>query len=204
MNGAPSKKAFVTKEREVRTHAELWHTANCLLESGKHRPEGSAHQFRASLVFRAFALEAYLNWQGAILIPHWNYLERLKPREKLDLLADFSQLKPDYRSRPWQIVKELYGFRNDIAHGKPENLKSETSENFDEFLDAKLGTFIQTDWEQFCTEGNAVRAKEDVYQIMKSLYDGGDMRHKSAGPYEPTSPGFQTHGALITTDSIRK
>ena len=54
--------------------------------------------------------------------PHWEYLERLKPREKLDLLTDLTHVKPDYGSRPWQIVKELFDFRNDIAHGKPENL----------------------------------------------------------------------------------
>lgn len=94
-----AKKALVTKERDVRTHAELWHTSNCLLESGKQVREGSAHQFRASLVFRAFALEAYLNWQG-------------------------------------------------------------TSENLDEFLDAKLGTFIQTDWERFCTLENAMERRK--------------------------------------------
>jgi hypothetical protein len=194
---AKVRKALVTKERDVRTHAELWHTSNCLLESGKQVPEGSAHQFRASLVFRAFALEAYLNWQGELLIPHWKYLERLKPREKLDLLAGLSHLKPDFGSRPWQIVKDLYGFRNDIAHGKPENLSSETSENLDEFLDAKLGTFIQTDWERFCTVENAIRAKKDVEQIAKSLYDGADMKSKSEGPYGPFSPGFQIHGAKL-------
>lgn len=71
-------------------HSELWHTSNCLLNAGQQSAEGSAHQFRASLVFRAFALEAFLNWLGPQLIPHWQYLERLKPREKLDLLTDLN------------------------------------------------------------------------------------------------------------------
>lgn len=158
-------------------------------------PEGSAHQFMASLVFRAFALEAFLNWQGQHLIKHWEHLERLKPREKLDLLAELSHVKPDYGSRPWQIVKDLYGFRNDIAHGKPENLSSETFEDSDEYLDEKLGTFIRTRWERFCTEENGVKAKADVEQIAKALYEGGDMKHKSTGPYAPFAPGFQMHGA---------
>lgn len=74
----------------MRIHAELWHTANCLLGAGQKEPKGSAHQFRASLVFRAFALEAFLNWLGYHLMPHWQYLERLKPREKLDLLTDLT------------------------------------------------------------------------------------------------------------------
>jgi hypothetical protein len=166
-----------------------------LLRVGQEEQRGSAHQFRASLVFRAFALEAYLNWQGEHLIPHWKYLERLSPRDKLDLLAELSHVTPDYGSRPWQIVKDLYGFRNDIAHGKPENIISESSEDVNEFLDAKLGTFIQTDWERFCTEDNAVRAQVDVEKIAHALYDGANMKDKSKGPYDPFAGGFQVHGA---------
>src|SRR5215831_18522427 len=111
-----AKKAHVKREREVRIHAELWHTSNSLLKAGQLRKEGSGHQFRASLIFRAFYVEAFLNWLGPQMIPHWKYLERLSPREKLDLLTDLIELKTDYGSRPWQIVKELFGFRNTLAH----------------------------------------------------------------------------------------
>lgn len=198
MDEQTNKKALVAKQRDVRTHAELWHTSNCLLRAGQEVREGSVHQFRASLVFRAFALEAFLNWQGQHLIAHWEYLERLKPGEKLDLLAELSHVTPNYGARPWQIVKDLYAFRNDIAHGKPENLNSETSEMWDESLDAKLGAFIQTDWERFCTEANAVRAQQDVSEIVKALYEGSDMRSKSEGPYAPFALGFQMHGAKLS------
>jgi hypothetical protein len=181
----------------VRTHAELWHTANCLLRAGQKDRLGSAHQFRASLVFRAFALEAFLNWQGQHLIAHWEYLERLGPRDKLDLVAELSHVTPEYGSRPWQIVKDLYGFRNDIAHGKAERLTSESTVNADDSLDAELGRFVQTRWERFCTEENAVKAKEDVEEIAKALYDGASMTEKSEGPYGPFIAGFQTHGAEL-------
>ena len=138
----PSKKVLVTKQRDVRTHAELWRTADWLLEAGLREPRGSTHQCRASLVLRAFALEAFLNWLGRHLVPHWSYLERLKPKEKLDLLSDLIQVRPDYGARPWQIVKDLFGFRNDIAHGKPERLDHESVEELDDFLDERLGQFI--------------------------------------------------------------
>lgn len=192
-----SRKAIVTKRREVRIHAELWHTSNCLLKAGQQQREGSTHQFRASLVFRAFALEAFLNWLGQLLIPHWKYLERLKPREKVDLLAELVNVKADYGSRPWQIMRDLFGFRNDIAHGKPENLSSETLENLDEFLDGKLGEHIQTDWERFCTEENAVKAKDDVDKIADILYTASDMAKKQKGPIGPFAFGFQIHGAEV-------
>jgi hypothetical protein len=193
------RKALVTKERDFRPHAQLLHTANCLLLAGQEKELGAAHQFRASLVFRVFALEAYLNWQGQHLIPHWKYLEPLSARDKLDLLADLSQVKPDYGSRPWQILKELYGFRNAIAHGKPKNLSSKTVEDFDESLDEKLGVFVQADWERFCTEKNALKAKEDVEKILTALYNGANMKDKSDGPYDPFADGFQIHGADLRT-----
>src|SRR4051812_7290281 len=171
------RKARVTKQRDVRTQAELWHTANCLLKAGQKDRKGSTHQFRASLAFRAFALEALLNWIGQQLIPHWRYLQRLSPKEKLDLLTDLIKVMPDYGSRPWQVVKQLFDFRNDIAHGKPQKLTSETIEDLDEFLDRKLGVTIQTEWERFCSEENAIRAMEDVEEIANILYEKADIHH---------------------------
>jgi hypothetical protein len=191
------RKARVTRERDVRTHTELWHTSNCLLEAGRRERKGSSHQFRASLVFRAFALEAFLNWLGQQLIPHWKYLERLKPVEKLDLLCDLIHVKPDYGSRPWQIVKELFWFRNDIAHGKPETLSKETVEDVNDYLDGKLGQTIQTDWERFCTQENAVKAQKDVENIATILYMAADMPQKDRGPIGPFTFGFQIHGASL-------
>jgi hypothetical protein len=78
---------------------------------------------------------------GRYLVPHWSYLERLKPGEKLDLLNDLIHVTPDYGSRPWQIVKGLFAFRKDLAHGKPESLQAESDvEDLIEFLNGKQVT----------------------------------------------------------------
>ena len=129
---------------------------------------------------------------GGYLIPHWSYLERLKPTEKLDLLTDLIHVTPDYGSRPWQIVRDLFAFRNYLAHGKPENLKTESMEDFDEFLDEKLGHIARTQREQFGTEANAVKAKEDIEQIANLLYEKADVKHD--GPF---ASGFQIHSAEL-------
>lgn len=179
----------------MRIHAELWHTANCLLETGQQRATASTHQFRASLVFRAFALEAFLNWLGPQLIPHWSYLERLKPREKLELLNDLVRVTPDYSSRPWQIVRELVAFRNDLAHGKPESLKMDGMEDLNEVLDRNLSQTIHTEWERFCTEENAVRAREDVEKIAALLYEKAKVKHE--GTCGPFSFGSQSGSAKL-------
>jgi hypothetical protein len=195
MDARNVRKAHVTKQRDVRIHAELWHTANCLLEAGQQWATASTHQFRASLVFRAFALEAFLNWLGPQLLRRWNYLERLKPKEKLDLLTDLIHVTPDYGSRPWQIVERLFHFRNDLAHGKPESKKVESTEDLKDFLNGKLGQTIQTEWEQFGTEENAVRAREDVEKIADLLYEKAEVKHE--GPRGPFSFGFQRGSAVL-------
>src|SRR5262245_14488810 len=84
---SPRRRVTVTKEREVITYTELWHTSWCLLEKGQKQELGSFHQFMGSLVFTAFTLEAYLNHVGPKVFDDWDTHERLGPREKLDAIA---------------------------------------------------------------------------------------------------------------------
>jgi len=189
-----SKKKVVTviKERDVRIHANLWHTSACLLERGRELERASFHQFMASLVFTAFTLEAYLNWLGSKLFPHWRYLERLKPKEKIALISGELKVSVDDSQRPWQTVTPLFGFRNDIAHGKPEAVKTKAVEPIDERLDEKLGQIPRTEWEKFCTCENAERAREDIEQILTILHDAANLKD-GLGPF---AQGFISHSAV--------
>jgi hypothetical protein len=129
----------VTKARDARIHADLWHASKCLLEKGQAEESGSEHQFKASLVFTAFTLEAYLNWLGQKVFPHWSCLERLAPIEKLDVISDLLKLGVDNARRPWQTTKKLCRFRNAMAHGKPVTIETETEEPVDEHFQEKSG-----------------------------------------------------------------
>lgn len=171
----------MSRERDVRIHANLWHTSECLLQRGQEQERASFHQFMGSLVFTAFTLEAYLNWLGDKLFPHWKYLERLSPKEKLEVISDQLGVKIQFGSRPWQIIKQLFNFRNDIAHGKPETLVTETVEPIDDDFDAKLGEPDRTAWEKFCSQENAERAREDVAQILNELHAAADLN--DPGPF---------------------
>jgi hypothetical protein len=113
----------------------------------------------------------------------------------LGLLCDLIYVTPDYGSRPWQIAKELFAFRNYLAHGKPENLKTESMEDLNDFIDGKLGDKALTKWEPFSTEANAVRAKEDVEQIANLLYEKANVQH--GGIRGPFAFGSQIHSAHI-------
>jgi len=184
-------KIVVTKEREVNTYTEMWHTSYCLLQKGLEQRKGSFHQYMASLVFTAFALEAYLNHIGSKIFSCWKDLERLSPKEKLNVIAERLKVKIDYGKRPWQVMKNLFEFRNDIAHGKSMKIKTNEILKVDNYED-NVRKFIQTRWEKYCSRKNAEGAREDVNNIVVAL-------HKAAGFKDfPFVMGFQTsHESML-------
>ena len=183
----------IKKEREVKMYASLWHTSHCLLKRGKADPKGSFHQFMASLVFAAFSLEAYLNHIGPKVFKCWDDLERLGPKEKLSVIAERLQVDVNYGHRPWQVMKHLFGFRNDIAHGKSEVVKPpDRLEPLDRYSDDQLGELERTEWEEYCTEKNVLRARQDVERIVLALYSAGQFENDY-----PFTPGFQLGSATL-------
>jgi hypothetical protein len=190
-----TRKVIIKKERDVSTYAEMWHTSSYLLERGINKPEGSYHQFMASLVFTAFTLEAYLNHIGPKIFQCWTDLERLGPREKLNVISEHLGVTVNNGHRPWQIIKKLYGFRNEIAHGKSVVVQFEEVIPLDKHNDELIRKFVKTDWENFCTEENAQKAREDVGKIIYFLHEAG----KSEDDY-PFIKGFQFGNAKLLNE----
>jgi len=74
------------------------------------------------VVFAAFAIEAYLNSIGARKITFWDELERLPWKKKVEILHKQAGSKPDWGKEPLQFAKEVFEFRDKLAHGKPERV----------------------------------------------------------------------------------
>lgn len=170
-----SRRVIITKKRNVNTYADMWHASWCLLEKGIEDEKGSFYQFMASLVFTAFTLEAYLNHIGEIVFKCWADLERLGPKEKLNILADHLGVKIDSSVRPWQVMKELYGFRNDIAHGKSHVLEHQKVMPLQEHHREHIFGLLPTRWEKYCTRNNAERARTDVETIVRLLHEAAGL-----------------------------
>jgi hypothetical protein len=109
------------------------------------------------------------------------------------LIADELNVTVYNGQRPWQTIKPLFGFRNDIAHGKPETITTEKMELVNEQLDHKLGTFVRTEWELLCTLENAERSRVDVEEILNILHAAAPHLKDDLGPLQP---GFQMHSAV--------
>jgi hypothetical protein len=195
MTTKSKQRVSVEKVREVITYAEMWHTSLSLLTRGQEQVRGSAHQFRASLVFTAFTLEAYLNHVGAKLFACWDDLERLGPREKLNLIAERLEVPTNYAARPWQVMKELFSFRNAIAHGKSRTFKAPTevvSVDHEEPIEKWIA---RTEWEQFGTEKNTVKARADVEKIVNIIYESAKTYGCDIG--YPFAKGGQSGSKLL-------
>ena len=187
------RKAKVSKERQVNTYSEMLHASYVILEKVKEAPAGSYYQLMASLIFTAFALEAFLNHIGQNIFKCWEDLERLSPSGKLNLIAEKLEIEKDDGKRPFQTVIELLRFRNEVAHGKTVYLKSEDQITvLDDKFDQHMQESLQTPWQQYCSLKNAERAREDVEEICRII-------HKTSGiPGDILfSLGLQTGSATL-------
>jgi len=77
-----------------------------------------------AMVMSALAIEALANAVGSRVVADWAVFEQLRPHEKLEALINQLGIARDPTAEPWTTVQFLGGFRNDIAHPKPEEVTS--------------------------------------------------------------------------------
>ena len=169
----------------------MWQVSYWTLYQAEKEKDGSYFQLMSSLIFTAFTLEAYLNHIGKKIFTCWNDLERMSLQGKINLISEKLNVEKDDSKRPFQTVKKLFAFRNDVAHGKTIPLKIEEEKwidtnNIDDFMHKEP----LAEWEKYCTLNNAKRARVDVEAIMREF-------HKAAGiTDEPLFPSEHWSGGL--------
>lgn len=174
------RKVLVTKQRTVNTYAELWQGSAFCLRSGLANPQGAAWHFLSSVLLTAFSFEAYLNHVGSEVLESWAELEKLSPLGKLRVLAEALSLQiPAAGTRPVQTLKELYLFRNTVAHGRSAEIRTEPAVKTVDNYQHHLYEPLLTDWERLVrTEKFAVKARTDAEAVMQliqaSRSDSGD------------------------------
>lgn len=80
----------------------------------------------AAMTMTALAVEALANAVGSRVVNDWPQFERLRPHEKIDRLVEQLSITRDLTRQPWSTLQFLGGFRNDIAHPKPEPIAKES------------------------------------------------------------------------------
>lgn len=118
----------------------------------------------ASLTFIALTMEACLNHVGLSIFECWGDVERrLSPLSKLNLIVEKLAVKRNKGRRPYQTVSEMFAFRNLLAHGKSELLKSRNEIRFvDDRFEPYTDEPLKTIWENFCRKKNTIRVLTDI------------------------------------------
>ncbi len=168
-----SAKAIVTKSRKIHMYSELWHASRVVLQAGVRDPKGSSPQFLSSLVLTAFTFEAYMNHVGPEVFECWNELDRLSPIAKFELLCESLDVcfPKKFQERPLQTIKELFQFRNAMAHGRNEELKMDHGPVSVAEADELLGKKLLAKWEKKIeTPQFAHQAREDVEAALGQLH----------------------------------
>jgi hypothetical protein len=171
MTAQKPPKAQVSKKRNIHTYAELWHGSKVLLQRGQAELKGSNLLWMGSLILTAFSLEAYLNHIGPKLFTCWKGLEPLSPEGKFDVICEKLGIELPKDQRPRQTIKGLLRFRNNLAHGKTVTIEEETSVDADEYFEEFFSQRPLATWEKYCTEGKALKAREDIEQVMRLIHE---------------------------------
>ena len=149
-----------------------------LLKLGVATEAGSYHQFLASLVFAAFATEAFLNHVGPLVHPSWSGLDYAPSRKKLNAITSALNIPVNFEARPWKIFPELIGIRNTIAHGRSEELEDEIAMSPDAY-EAALGIMVEADWQSYSTQAKVEHARQEIEALFRIIWlKAGFNEHK--------------------------
>jgi len=158
-----------TQSREFFGHHMLLHAAELQLEQARQSEAGRFNNCLSAMTMTALSVEALLNAVGSRAIENWEPFERLRPHEKIVSLQTKLGFSYDSAKHPWDTLRYLSGFRNNIAHAKPEFVEETTH-----FVEpATNATFLppQSKLEREITVGNACRCLKAVQALKGILTD---------------------------------
>jgi hypothetical protein len=115
-----------SEEREFFAHHMLLHAAALEIEQAGATELSRFNKCLAAMTMTALAVEALVNAVGSRCVEDWPEFEKLRPHEKIDRLVVRLSIKREPSKEPWTTLQFLAGFRNDIAHPKPEAVVKES------------------------------------------------------------------------------
>ena len=167
------KDALYTSEREVKTFVDLFHGSRLLFEKSREEEIGSFFTRMSSFILLAFTFEAYLNDLGNKKIEQWKDIERESVSQKYEILSRELNIELKTDKKPYQTFKQLFKFRDSIAHGRSEIIKEE--KDVSSKIDILSHNQKQTIWEKYCTEKNLITAFDDIESIILELNKAADL-----------------------------
>jgi hypothetical protein len=161
-------KIAVTIDRTVNTYAYLAHGASIALTEAEKEGGGSFFHNMNAILLSAFTLEAYYNHLGENCFNLWASTDRISNYKKLEIILEHFGLEPDLESTPFSEIRELFEFRNEIAHGRTEVLGPVQMVHEDE--GRGLNEYApKSHWEEYCSLDSAKASRDNVENIANLL-----------------------------------
>jgi hypothetical protein len=159
-------------ERSFHAHHMLLRIAGDELETVKRAEPLSPDRCLVVMTFTALALESLANSIGEKVVEGWDDFENLRPIAKLRFLAEHLELPYASDKEPWLTLKQVFRFRNQIAHAKSEIIKTEKiiNETQLEKLRLSFSDPPKSKLEDQLTLGNATRFVETARAVEKMFY----------------------------------
>ena len=111
-----------TEERTFFAHHMLLNVAELEINAAELSAVGRFNRCLTAMVMSALAVEALANAVGSRVAQDWAAFEMMRPHEKLNNLVQNLSISRNPSREPWSTLHYLGGFRNDIAHPKPEDV----------------------------------------------------------------------------------
>lgn len=129
---------------------------------------GRNSHYASAVIFSAFAVEAVVNHIGLDQIENWAQDERKKGgwEKKLIEVAALGGKTPDFNTAPFKTVKEAFGVRDRMAHGKTWI----GEQCYLDIGDSRPDQSSLPDWLETClSEARAAQVVDDARQVVQDL-----------------------------------
>lgn len=128
--------------------------------------EGITLDMMACIVTMSFAIEARINFLGHRLMQDWAEFKPLK--EKIKAVAKHLGVSADFGRRPYKSVKSIKHFRDLLAHGKPEIIRTtEIVVATDEEIESI--NILRAEWEDYINLSFIQQAYSDCDEIWEKF-----------------------------------
>ncbi len=140
-------------------------TAKIALENARATEEGQFFNSMNTLVYSAFALEAFFNHIGQHLFDDWEETERKIPKyKKLKKIRKKLGINSDLKVEPYKSVRDVFNLRDSLAHGRTEIIVKDN-----------MPDLVGTEWMKNCTLDNAERVYSSIRKIIDEMFQAAGL-----------------------------
>lgn len=160
----------VTQKRHFSAHNDLLRVADNFLRACELDERSCSEGDFVCMVMCALAVESLCNTTGELIYTDWKEeFENCSPKAKIRIICEKLNIIYDRGKEPFQTLHWLIGFRNKVAHAKPEPIETLLFVTQKEYQELCASGGPQSKLETFVSIKNAKRALTQISTFKELL-----------------------------------